>query len=210
MTDRATKSSPASGATITQRVDDAQDRFISSWGQMASAWGISRTMAEVHALLYITGRALNTDDVIERLQISRGNASMSLRSLQDWGLIARVHRRGDRKEYFEAESDVWAIFKTIARERKKRELDPVLTSLYEVRDLTELKPDADAKHAAPAASTDNADDPPQTPAQRLASHNQRLDAMLEFMSTMEKLAQMVTTQEGAGLRFVKMMMEKFL
>ena len=211
MSDRATKS-PASGATITQRVDDAQDRFISSWGQMASAWGISRTMAEVHALLYITGRALNTDDVIERLQISRGNASMSLRSLQDWGLIARVHRRGDRKEYFEAEGDVWAIFKTIARERKKRELDPVLTSLYEVRDLTELKPDAEAKSVPhPAhASTDNGDDPPQTPAQRLASHNQRLDAMLEFMSTMEKLAQMVTTQEGAGLRIVKLMMEKFL
>ena len=212
MADRATKSSPASGATITQRVDDAQDRFIASWGQMASAWGISRTMAEVHALLYITGRALNTDDVIERLQISRGNASMSLRSLQDWGLIARVHRRGDRKEYFEAESDVWAIFKTIARERKKRELDPVLTSLYEIRDLTELKPDADAKHAPPSAhsSGDNGDDPPQTPAQRLTNHNERLDAMLEFMSTMEKLAQMVTTQEGAGLRIVKMMMEKFL
>jgi DNA-binding transcriptional regulator GbsR (MarR family) len=212
MADRAIKSSPASGATITQRVDDAQDRFIASWGQMASAWGISRTMAEVHALLYITGRALNTDDVIERLQISRGNASMSLRSLQDWGLIARVHRRGDRKEYFEAESDVWAIFKTIARERKKRELDPVLTSLYEVRDLTELKPDTDARHApaAPHTSGDNGEDPPQTPAQRLASHNQRLDAMLEFMSTMEKMAQMVTTQEGAGLRIVKMMMEKLL
>lgn len=210
MTHRSDKS-PATPATITRRVDEAQDRFIASWGQMASAWGISRTMAEVHALLYITGRALNTDNVIERLQISRGNASMSLRSLQDWGLIARVHRRGDRKEYFEAESDVWAIFKTIARERKKRELDPVLTSLYEIRDLTELKPDADAR-AAPDTDTAAAapDDPPLTSAQRLEMHNQRLDHMLDFMSTMEKLAQVVTTQEGAGLRFVRSMMEKLL
>ena len=98
----------------------AQDRFISTWGQMAGAWGVSRTMAEIHALLYITGDALNTDDVIDRLQISRGNCSMSLRALQDWGIVQRVHRRGERKEYFETERDVWAMFKTIARERKKR------------------------------------------------------------------------------------------
>ncbi|MBL0928283.1 MAG: hypothetical protein IBJ11_11640, partial [Phycisphaerales bacterium] len=117
-------------------ITEAQDRFIATWGQMGSAWGISRTMAEVHALLYITGQDLCTDDVMDRLQISRGNASMSLRGLQDWGLIDRVHKRGDRKEYFRAESDVWTMFKTIARERKKRELDPVVASLYEIRDLT--------------------------------------------------------------------------
>ncbi|HBS29308.1 MAG TPA: hypothetical protein DEB06_07620, partial [Phycisphaerales bacterium] len=127
----------------------AQDRFISTWGQMAGAWGVSRTMAEIHALLYITGDALNTDDVIDRLQISRGNASMSLRALQEWGLIRRVHRRGDRKEYFESESDVWAMFKTIARERKKRELDPVLASLYEVRDLTGVRRDASGRKRPP-------------------------------------------------------------
>lgn len=201
----------ASPDVIARRIDDAQDRFIASWGQMASAWGISRTMAEVHALLYITGRALNTDEVIERLQISRGNASMSLRALQDWGLITRVHKRGDRKEYFEAERDVWTVFKTIARERKKRELDPVLTSLYEIRDLTELKPDAAARErvSEPSAAEDASDEPPLTPAQRLEMHNQRLDAMLEFMSTMEKLAKLVTTQEGAGLKLVRLMLEKF-
>ncbi|MBL8745116.1 MAG: transcriptional regulator [Phycisphaerae bacterium] len=160
----------------------AQDRFIAAWGQMGSSWGISRTMAEVFALLYITGESMNTDEVMERLQISRGNASMSLRALQDWGIITRVHKRGDRKEYFEAERDVWATFKTIARERKKRELDPVLASLYEVRDLTGISPQA---HPA---------DP------RLSSHNERMDAMLEFMSTMEQLASLLLSPEGAGLR----------
>lgn len=168
----------------------AQDRFIAAWGQMGSSWGISRTMAEVFALLYITGEAANTDEVMERLQISRGNASMSLRALQDWGIITRVHKRGDRKEYFEAERDVWATFKTIARERKKRELDPVLASLYEIRDLTGINPQA-AKPPSPQAQ-------PADP--RLASHNERMDAMLEFMSTMEQLASLLLSPEGAGLR----------
>jgi DNA-binding transcriptional regulator GbsR (MarR family) len=167
----------------------AQDRFIAAWGQMGSAWGISRTMAEVFALLYITGDAMNTDEVMDRLQISRGNASMSLRALQDWSIIARVHRRGDRKEYFVAERDVWAMFKTIARERKKRELDPVLASLYEVRDLTGV----DSQAPKPSG-------PEPTTPDRLARHNERMDAMLEFMSTMEQLATLVLSPEGAGLR----------
>lgn len=171
-------------------VTRAQDRFIAAWGQMGGAWGISRTMAEVFALLYITGQAMNTDDVMERLEISRGNASMSLRALQDWGIVARVHRRGDRKEYFEAERDVWTMFKTIALERKKRELDPVLASLYEVRDMTGIeKPGAEARRA------DHADP-------RLIQHNERMDSLLDFMSTMEKLANLLLSPEGAGVRKV--------
>src|SRR5690606_4668160 len=81
----------------------AQDAFIASWGQMGSTWGISRTMAEIFALLYIIGAPLNTDEVMDRLRISRGNASMSLRALLDWGIVFKVHKRGDRKEYFEAQ-----------------------------------------------------------------------------------------------------------
>ncbi|MFN5945076.1 MAG: GbsR/MarR family transcriptional regulator, partial [Phycisphaerae bacterium] len=115
---------------------DAQDRFVAVWGQMAGAWGISRTMAEVHALLYVTGEALCTDDIMERLQISRGNASMSLRALLDWNIVSRVTKRGDRKEYFEAEQDVWTLFRAIVRERMNREVDPLLASLYEIRDMT--------------------------------------------------------------------------
>lgn len=168
-------------------VRTAQDRFISTWGQMAGAWGISRTMAEIHALLYITGEALNSDDVIDRLQISRGNASMSLRALQEWGLIRRVHRRGDRKEYFECESDVWSMFKTIARERKKRELDPVLASLYEIRDLTGVKEGDSAGRGRAGAE----------------GHNKRMDEMLEFLETVEKLADRMVNTEGAGLKIVR-------
>ena len=108
---------------------EAQDRFIASWGQMAGAWGISRTMAEAHALLYITGRPMNTDEIMDRLQISRGNASMSIRALLDWGIISRTHKRGDRKEYFEAEKDVWKIFITISKERKRREIEPAIRLL---------------------------------------------------------------------------------
>ena len=92
---------------------EPQDRFVSVWGQMGSAWGISRTMAEVHALLFITGEPLCTDEIMDRLEISRGNASMSLRALTDWGVVTRTHKRGDRKEYFRAEQDVWAMFRVI-------------------------------------------------------------------------------------------------
>ena len=172
------------------KVDLAQDRFIATWGQMGSAWGISRTMAEVHALLYISGDALCTDDVMDRLAISRGNASMSLRALLDWGIITRVHKRGDRKEYFLAEADVWTMFKTIARERKKREIDPVIASLYEVRDLTGInnKPPARRDHDAV-----NDEDP-------LLRHNARLDAMLDFIETLDTLSRTIVDPEGTGLR----------
>lgn len=194
----------ATQSETARLVTQAQDEFIAAWGQMGSAWGISRTMAEVHALLYITGDALCTDDVMDRLEISRGNASMSLRALQDWGLIYRVHKRGDRKEYFEVESDVWAMFKTIARERKKRELDPVLASLYEIRDLTGIeggkKPSAGSSAGNGAADADR---------ELLGEHNKRLDAMLEFMSTLERLGQIMVSLEGVGLKLATTLIEKF-
>lgn len=203
-------------AQPADRVVEAQDRFISAWGQMGAAWGISRTMAEVFALLYITGQSLCTDDVIDRLQISRGNASMSLRALQDWGIIQRVHRRGDRKEYFESERDVWTIYATIARERKKRELDPVLASLYEIRDLTgtsaptsseppprSAAPNGAASTSAPAPGAHGAlaatGAPPDDPVHR---HNQRLDAMIQFMDTMDRLGRILLDPDGQGSALV--------
>jgi HTH-type transcriptional regulator, glycine betaine synthesis regulator len=164
----------------------AQDRFIAVWGQMAGAWGISRTMAEVHALLYITGEALCTDDVMGRLEISRGNASMSLRALLEWGIVERGHKRGDRKEYFKAEQDVWALFRAIVRERVAREVDPLLASLYEIRDMTPArKPRADA---------------PADERKRIDEHNRRLDEMLEFFSILEGLAQRFVSPSGRGLQ----------
>src|SRR5215831_1404507 len=91
---------------VEQQLVTAQDLFIRRWGEMGQTWGINRTMAEIHALLYITARPLCTDDVMDRLNISRGNASMSLRALCDWGIIRRMHKRGERREDFAALGDV--------------------------------------------------------------------------------------------------------
>ena len=106
-------------------------RFVQSWGEMASCWGINKTMARVHAHLMASEAALSTDEVMEALSISRGNANMNLRALVDWGLVRRVSVGSERKEYFQSEKDVWNICCRIARERKKREIEPVLGTLEE-------------------------------------------------------------------------------
>jgi len=175
---------------------EAQDRFIAVWGQMAGAWGISRTMAEVHALLYITGEDQCTDDIMERLEISRGNASMSLRALLDWGIVERAHKRGDRKEYFRAEQDVWAMFRAIVRERISREVDPLLASMHEIRDMTApLERGKNRKvEAAPEPVLTN------DQKKSLAQHNARLDEMLEFFQTLERLGQRFVSPAGRGLQ----------
>src|SRR5262245_37292663 len=113
---------PPAPKTPLEQLRVSQDLFIRRWGEMGQTWGINRTMAEIHALLYITGQGLCTDDVMERLNISRGNASMSLRALVDWGIIRRLHKRGERREYFESLGDVWEMFSIIAAERKRREM----------------------------------------------------------------------------------------
>ena len=109
--------------------------FIRRWGEMGASWGISRTMAEIHALLFISNVPLCTDDLMAELQISRGNASMNLRQLVAWGLIHRVHQRGDRKECFLAETDVWLMFETIAKERRRREIEPIFDTIDKCRTM---------------------------------------------------------------------------
>ncbi len=110
-------------------IDGAKSLFVRRWGEMAATWGIGRTMAEIHALLFLTTEPLCTDDVMEQLEVSRGSASMNLRELVNWGLIHRVHQRGDRKEYYLAETDVWQMFETITRERRRREVQPIVESI---------------------------------------------------------------------------------
>jgi DNA-binding transcriptional regulator GbsR (MarR family) len=107
----------------------ARDEFISQWGAMGGAWGVNRTMAQVHALLMTSDKALTTDEVMAELKISRGNAHQNLRELVGWGLVRNVIRKGERKEYFESEKDVWKMFCIIARERKRREIEPALRAL---------------------------------------------------------------------------------
>lgn len=195
----------APDATLRQ----AQDRFIACWGQMGSAWGISRTMAEVHALLFITAEPMCTDDIMERLQISRGNASMSLRSLLDWGVVSRTHRRGDRKEYFVAEQDVWTMFRAIVRERMKREADPTLASLYEIRDMTAhlttgAAPKGRRAKGAGAASPDAA----APLATRIEEHNRRLDEMLSFFQIVHSLSERFVSPSGRGLQLAATILGK--
>ena len=137
-----------------QQLKTAQDLFIRRWGEMGQTWGINRTMAEIHAFLYITGMPQCTDDVMERLNISRGNASMSLRALCDWGIIRRLHRRGERREYFESLSDVWEIFSIIAAERKRREMDPVLETIKQCQRMLEETELGKAAAKSEAVQTD--------------------------------------------------------
>jgi DNA-binding transcriptional regulator GbsR (MarR family) len=118
---------------------EAKEKFIEAWGKLGSEWGINRTMAQIHALLLISPEALTTEDVMEELNISRGNANMTLRDLIDWGLIEKQHRAGERKEYFFADKDTWNIARQVAKERRKRELDPVIKILDE---LTKVKGDS--------------------------------------------------------------------
>jgi DNA-binding transcriptional regulator GbsR (MarR family) len=114
----------------------ARDEFIAQWGAMGGAWGINRTMAQVHALLMTSDRPLTTDEVMADLKISRGNAHQNLRELVGWGLVRSVLRKGERKEFFESEKDVWRMFCTIARERKRREVEPALRALRACEEQT--------------------------------------------------------------------------
>jgi DNA-binding transcriptional regulator GbsR (MarR family) len=120
-------------------------KFIEAWGKLGSEWGINRTMAQVHALLLISPGALTTEEIMEQLSISRGNANMTLRDLINWGLIEKQHRAGERKEYFFAEKDTWTIARQVAQERKKRELDPVLKVLNELNTVTGDEKDPEYK-----------------------------------------------------------------
>lgn len=112
-------------------VEAAQDRFVLEWGRMSSSWGINRTMAQIHALLLCTGEAYAVEELIERLHISRGNASMNLRDLMDWGIIRRFRKPGDRKDIYQCDGDVLHMFARVVRERKRRELDPTIDALRE-------------------------------------------------------------------------------
>ena len=104
----------------------ARDEFIAQWGALGSQWGINRTMAQIHALLITSPGPLSTDDVMAELSISRGNAHTNLKELVSWGLVRSVVKKNERREFFEGEKDVWQMFTIIARERKRREIDPAL------------------------------------------------------------------------------------
>ncbi len=113
-------------------IAEAKQKFIEQWGILATQWGINRTMAQVHALLLIAEKPLSTDDIMAELNISRGNANINVRELMNWDLVRKAITRGDRKEYFLAEKDIWKVAMHIMEQRKKRELDPMVKLLDEL------------------------------------------------------------------------------
>jgi DNA-binding transcriptional regulator GbsR (MarR family) len=100
-----------------------QQKFILHWGEMGTRWGVNRTVAQVHALLYISPKPLNADDIVETLDVARSNVSTSLKELQGWGIVKLVHVLGDKRDHFETMKDVWEMFRVVLDERKKREFD---------------------------------------------------------------------------------------
>jgi DNA-binding transcriptional regulator GbsR (MarR family) len=122
--------------------EEAKDKFIHTWGTLATQWGISRSMAQLHALLLIAPESLSTEEIMEQLQISRGNASMTLRDLMDWGLIFKQLKPGERKEFFWAEKDIWKVARQVAKERRRREITPVIDVLNELKSIPADTPEA--------------------------------------------------------------------
>jgi HTH-type transcriptional regulator, glycine betaine synthesis regulator len=169
-------------AETARRLQEVEDRFVDLWDTMSSLWGISPTMARIHGLLYITGAALSMDDIMERLTISRGNVSMNLSKLVEWGLVRRVHKRGDRKDYYESLSDVWEMFALVAQQRKRREIDPIVSTLRRCRDELTDEGLGEDSHDAEARA-----------------RFRRVHDLLDFLRLMEGLAQRFF-ESNRGLR----------
>jgi len=151
-----TNTSPAALTPVAQK-------FILHWGEMGTKWGINRTVAQVHALLFLSPKPIPADEIAETLSVARSNVSTSLRELQGWGIVRVVHVLGDRRDHFETFKDVWEIFRTVSEERKRREIDPTLRVLGEC--VQELKPNAQSD----------------------AYTRERLESMLEFLTIMTGL-----------------------
>ena len=115
--------------TQAKPLPELSRQFVSHFGEMGSRWGINRTVGQIYALIFISPHALNADDIAEALEFSRSNVSMGLKELQSWRLVKLRHQPGDRREYFEAPADVWEIFRVLAEERRRREIEPTLSML---------------------------------------------------------------------------------
>lgn len=155
---------------------DIRDAFVAEWGAMGSAWGVNRTMAQIHALLLISPEPQSTDQVMAELRISRGNAHSNLRELVGWGLIKSVIRKGERKEFFEAEKDVWRIFCIVVRERKRREVEPAMQVLHDCETRTAGMRSADARE-----------------------FNKQMQALREFVSLADRVMDHVARSEKSQI-----------
>src|SRR6187402_2556798 len=116
--------------------NEAKHKFIQAWGTLGSSWGINKAMAQIHALLLLATEPLSAEDIMEDLQMSRGNVNMNLRALMDWGLVKKEHKVGERKEFFSTGKDVWDLAKQVSKERRRREIEPILNVLEEVKSVS--------------------------------------------------------------------------
>lgn len=119
------------------------ERFVLHWGEMGSRWGVNRTVAQVHALLYLAGRPMDAEEITVTLGVARSNVSNSLKELQSWHLVKVVHLMGERRDFFETSTDVWELFKLIVAGRRQREIDPTAVALQECLDNPEIDKEDD-------------------------------------------------------------------
>jgi DNA-binding transcriptional regulator GbsR (MarR family) len=122
-------------------LSETSRKFILHWGEMGARWGVNRTVAQIHALLYLTGKPLPADEIADTLGVARSNVSTSIRELQAWNLVKLVHVQGDRRDHFETSTDIWELSRTIVRERKEREIEPTIAMLKQLLDSPELMVD---------------------------------------------------------------------
>lgn len=120
------------------KLNPVAQRFVLHWGEMGSRWGVNRTVSQIHALLYLAGRPMPADEIVETLEVARSNVSNSLKELQNWKLISVVHLMGDRRDHFTTSTDVWELFRTVVSERKNREFDPTIEVLRDCLSNAEL------------------------------------------------------------------------
>ncbi len=181
---------PESAPVHSPQLAAARREFVDLWGQMANHWGINRTMAQIHALLMVSHEPLTADQVMDELQISRGNVSMNLRDLINWGIVRRTSLAGDRRDFFTTETDVWSMFQIILRERKKRELDPLMSRLDECLTLAGKKPE------------------PGSAAEEKAAHEayvKRVSELRDFFNTFHRLSSvLLDNQPGSLAKAVKL------
>ena len=125
---------------------EAKKQFVQAWVALGSQWGINKTMAQIHALMMVSTEPLSTEEIMEELSISRGNANMNIRELTDWGLVTKVFKAGERRDYFVGEEEVWKIAKQVAKIRKTRELDPILKLLEQLKTVNAHIKNDELKH----------------------------------------------------------------
>lgn len=118
--------------TNQMTLPECKEKFVCEWGKLSTNWGVNKAMGHIHGLLLLCPDSLSTDEIMEQLNISRGNVNMNLRSLIEWGIVVKVHKDGERREYFAAEKDMWKVLRAIIAQRKKKELDPMVELLNRI------------------------------------------------------------------------------